>query len=142
MRDSQLALLPLVVRVYRLLAVAKDQWFATVAPIALPLRCLQIRTFGLSMMGLDVRQESTRHSEVMDAITTYLGLGSYASWGEEERLAFLLRELQVGYACISCGCGLAWWVCSCGGGGAPGLPSTGGAGACVLWVCVTMVGVH
>lgn len=62
---------------------------------------LQIRTFGLSMMALDVRQESTRHTDVMDAITTYLGLGSYASWGEEERLAFLLRELQVGDACVS-----------------------------------------
>ncbi|PNW76791.1 hypothetical protein CHLRE_11g476325v5 [Chlamydomonas reinhardtii] len=54
----------------------------------------QIRTFGLCMMGLDVRQESTRHTEVMDAVTTYLGLGSYASWDEPKRLAFLLGELQ------------------------------------------------
>lgn len=41
-------------------------------------------------------QESTRHTEVMDAVTTYLGLGSYASWDEPKRLAFLLGELQVG----------------------------------------------
>ena len=34
------------------------------------------------MMRLDVRQESTRHTEVMDAITTYLGMGSYAAWDE------------------------------------------------------------
>ncbi|GIL52665.1 hypothetical protein Vafri_8482 [Volvox africanus] len=54
----------------------------------------QIRTFGLSMMGLDIRQESTRHTEVIDAITTYLGLGSYASWDEEKRLKFLTDELQ------------------------------------------------
>eukprot|EP00198_Chlamydomonas_reinhardtii_P006481 XP_001695817.1 phosphoenolpyruvate carboxylase, isoform 1 [Chlamydomonas reinhardtii] len=32
----------------------------------------------------------------MDAVTTYLGLGSYASWDEPKRLAFLLGELQVG----------------------------------------------
>ncbi|GLI68046.1 hypothetical protein VaNZ11_012369 [Volvox africanus] len=54
----------------------------------------QIRTFGLSMMGLDIRQESTRHTEVIDAITSYLGLGSYASWDEEKRLKFLTDELQ------------------------------------------------
>jgi len=54
----------------------------------------QIRTFGLALMRLDIRQESTRHTEVLDAITQYLGLGSYASWSEEERVQFLLRELQ------------------------------------------------
>ncbi len=46
------------------------------------LRAPQVRTFGLSMMGLDVRQESTRHSEVVDAVTRYLGLGSYLEWDE------------------------------------------------------------
>ncbi len=40
-------------------------------------------------------QESTRHTEVIDAITTYLGLGSYMSWDEPTRLAFLEKELQV-----------------------------------------------
>ena len=45
----------------------------------------QMSTFELSMMRLDVRQESTRHTEVMDAITTYLGMGSYASWDEVSR---------------------------------------------------------
>eukprot|EP00967_Tisochrysis_lutea_P064769 scaffold84016_cov21-Tisochrysis_lutea.AAC.4 len=34
------------------------------------------------MTWLDVRQESTRHSEVMDTITKYLGLGSYMEWNE------------------------------------------------------------
>lgn len=54
----------------------------------------QVRTFGLAMMRLDIRQESTRHTEVMDAITTYLGMGSYASWNEAQRTEFLLKELQ------------------------------------------------
>lgn len=42
-------------------------------------------------MRLDVRQESSRHSEVMDSITRYLELGSYAEWNEEQRVEFLLR---------------------------------------------------
>ncbi|GFR48761.1 hypothetical protein Agub_g10581 [Astrephomene gubernaculifera] len=54
----------------------------------------QIRTFGLSMMALDIRQESARHTEVMDAVTRYLGLGAYAGWDEGRRLAFLLEQLQ------------------------------------------------
>jgi hypothetical protein len=29
------------------------------------------------MVKLDIRQESTRHSDVIDTITQYLGLGSY-----------------------------------------------------------------
>jgi len=54
----------------------------------------QLRTFGLAMMRLDVRQESTRHTEVMDTITQYLGMGSYAEWDEATRVEFLLQELQ------------------------------------------------
>ena len=29
------------------------------------------------MVALDIRQESTRHTDALDAITTHLGLGSY-----------------------------------------------------------------
>ncbi|MES2917607.1 MAG: phosphoenolpyruvate carboxylase [Pseudomonadota bacterium] len=54
----------------------------------------RLACFGLELVRLDIRQESGRHSRVLDAITQYLGLGSYAAWGEEERQAFLLRELQ------------------------------------------------
>ena len=46
----------------------------------------QVQAFGLALMRLDIRQESTRHTEVMDAITTHLELGSYAEWPEERRL--------------------------------------------------------
>jgi phosphoenolpyruvate carboxylase len=31
----------------------------------------------------------------MDAITTYLGYGSYAEWDEDKRIEFLVNELQV-----------------------------------------------
>jgi phosphoenolpyruvate carboxylase len=54
----------------------------------------QLATFGLCVMQLDIRQESTRHAEVLECITDYLGLGSYGEWSEEQRCAFLLAELQ------------------------------------------------
>ncbi len=38
---------------------------------------MQARIFGLFLCKLDIRQESVKHTEAMDAITTYLGLGSY-----------------------------------------------------------------
>lgn len=37
----------------------------------------QINCFGLGMVQLDIRQESTRHADALDAVTQYLGLGSY-----------------------------------------------------------------
>jgi len=53
----------------------------------------QVTCFGLHLSALDCRQESTRHAEVMDAITEHLGLGSYQAWSEDEKVAFLNREL-------------------------------------------------
>ena len=37
----------------------------------------QVHTFGLFLCRLDIRQESVKHTAALDAITTYLGLGSY-----------------------------------------------------------------
>jgi phosphoenolpyruvate carboxylase len=54
----------------------------------------RVYAFGMALLKLDIRQESTRHAEAMDAVTTYLGYGSYKSWSEQERLDFLTRELQ------------------------------------------------
>lgn len=54
----------------------------------------RIACFGLTLGSLDVRQESTRHTEVVDAITRYLGLGSYAGWSDAEKVGFLVRELS------------------------------------------------
>jgi len=52
------------------------------------------RCFGLALARLDIRQEASRHTEALDAITTYLGIGSYAEWDEPQRLDFLTRELR------------------------------------------------
>jgi phosphoenolpyruvate carboxylase len=53
----------------------------------------RVAAFGVTLARLDVRQDSTRHTEALTAITSALGLGSYADWDEEARLAFLVREL-------------------------------------------------
>ena len=50
-------------------------------------------TFGLFLVRLDVRQDSSRHAAALSEITQYLGLGSYAEWNEEARIDFLQREL-------------------------------------------------
>ncbi|MGU9816956.1 phosphoenolpyruvate carboxylase [Pseudomonas sp. LF135] len=50
-------------------------------------------TFGLFLVRLDVRQDSSRHSSAMTEITDYLGLGRYEDWDEEARISFLTQEL-------------------------------------------------
>lgn len=54
----------------------------------------RVACFGVELLRLDIRQEAQRHTDVLDAITQYLGLGSYAAWSEAERQIFLLKELQ------------------------------------------------
>lgn len=51
-------------------------------------------TFGLSLVRLDIRQDAARHTQALDEITQWLGLGSYAQWNEEQRQQFLLEELN------------------------------------------------
>ncbi|WP_079201025.1 phosphoenolpyruvate carboxylase [Pseudomonas sp. CC6-YY-74] len=59
------------------------------------LDCLRrAATFGLFLVRLDVRQDSSRHAAALDEITDYLGLGRYAEWDEETRQQFLTTELD------------------------------------------------
>jgi len=53
----------------------------------------RVRTFGISMAKLDLRQESDRHAEAIDAITRFLGVGSFLEWDEPSRVAWLEAEL-------------------------------------------------
>ena len=53
----------------------------------------RVYTFGLTLVPLDIREESTRHKIAIDAITTHLGIGSYKEWTEEAKLSFLQAEL-------------------------------------------------
>jgi len=52
-----------------------------------------ICAFGLTLVPLDVRQESTRHTEALDAITRHLGIGSYSEWDETTKISWLQSEL-------------------------------------------------
>jgi len=54
----------------------------------------RLSVFGLTLMRVNIRQESTRHTEALNALTEALGIGSYADWDEEERQRFLVRELD------------------------------------------------
>ncbi|XP_010552117.1 PREDICTED: phosphoenolpyruvate carboxylase 3 [Tarenaya hassleriana] len=54
----------------------------------------QVSTFGLALVRLDIRQESDRHTDVLDAITKHLDIGSYREWSEERRQEWLLSELS------------------------------------------------
>lgn len=54
----------------------------------------QVQTFGLNVFKLDIRQESDRHTDTLDTITTWLGLGSYKEWPEERRIEWLIEELN------------------------------------------------
>ncbi|OMO90176.1 Pyruvate/Phosphoenolpyruvate kinase [Corchorus capsularis] len=54
----------------------------------------RVATFGMVLMKLDLRQESGRHAETLDAITGYLDMGTYSEWDEEKKLEFLTKELK------------------------------------------------
>lgn len=54
----------------------------------------RVRCFGVTLSRLDIRQESTRHSDAIGEITRYIGLGDYSQWTEDDKQAFLIRELS------------------------------------------------
>jgi phosphoenolpyruvate carboxylase len=54
----------------------------------------RVAAFGVVLTRLDIRQEANRHAGALDAITRALGLGSYADWNEDQRVEFLVRELD------------------------------------------------
>ncbi len=60
------------------------------------IRCVQC--FGLSLLKLDIRQDSGRHAAVIAAVCDYLGItneagAGYLEWTEAEKQRFLLKEL-------------------------------------------------
>lgn len=54
----------------------------------------RVKSFGVPLVRIDIRQESTRHTEALGEMTRYLGLGDYESWSEADKQAFLIRELN------------------------------------------------
>ncbi len=59
----------------------------------------RVACFGLTLVRLDLRQEATRHTEAIDAISRLVGgtsEPSYADWDESARQAFLCGQLENG----------------------------------------------
>ena len=58
----------------------------------------RVACFGLTLMKLDIRKESTRHSDVICEVTHYLGIQInnklYRDWSETEKQTFLINELK------------------------------------------------
>ncbi len=61
----------------------------------------RVASFGVSLMRLDIRQESSLHANLLDEITVHLGLGHYHEWSETQKQQFLLTELQAKRPLIS-----------------------------------------
>jgi phosphoenolpyruvate carboxylase len=55
----------------------------------------QVQIFAFCLASLDIRQESTRHSDALDELSRYLQLPvPYGEMDEDQRVAWLLSELQ------------------------------------------------
>ena len=54
----------------------------------------RVAAFGVTLVRLDLRQDASRHTEALSAITRQVGLGDYAAWSEDQRQRFLLQELE------------------------------------------------
>ena len=51
-------------------------------------------TFGLNLAKLDIRQESSRHTKLINSICIRLGLGNYKDWPEDKKIVFLSKEYK------------------------------------------------
>ena len=51
----------------------------------------RVNSFGLRLAKLDVRQDSSRHSDVFSELTRHLGIGDYNQWEEQDKQAFAPR---------------------------------------------------
>lgn len=54
----------------------------------------RLKIFGITLVPLDIREESTKHTNALNAITTWLGIGSYAEWDEDTRVNWLSSEIS------------------------------------------------
>ncbi|KAJ3167441.1 hypothetical protein HDU88_002363 [Geranomyces variabilis] len=89
-RDASELMEPLML-CYRSLVECGDGLIAKGRLMSLARR---ISTFGLSLVKLDIRQESERHAEAVAAIVKWLGLGDYLAWSEDKKQEFLIEELK------------------------------------------------
>lgn len=53
----------------------------------------RVACFGIGLLRLDLRQEASKHTALLEEITQFLGKGSYSSWDESSRFKFLNDQL-------------------------------------------------
>lgn len=70
-----------------------DVGLDTIANGALLDTLRRVAVFGVTLTKLDLRQEASRHAQVIEELTSALGLGHYQEWDEAKRQEFLLEEL-------------------------------------------------
>ena len=51
-------------------------------------------SFGLNLARIDIRQESSRHTKLMNSICNNLDLGKFELWNEKEKISFLSKEFK------------------------------------------------
>jgi phosphoenolpyruvate carboxylase len=54
----------------------------------------RVASFGLTLVRLDVRQEASRHTDAIAALTKHLGLAPYGELSEDDRIRFLLKAID------------------------------------------------
>ena len=75
--------------VYKSLCSAKCEVIANGSVLDLLRRA---HTFGINLARLDIRQESSRHSKLINSICNKLKIGNYDNWSEDEKISFLSKE--------------------------------------------------
>lgn len=56
----------------------------------------KVKCFGLTLLPLDIRQHAEKHQDLMNALTSEWGMGSYLEWSEQDRINFLIEQLENG----------------------------------------------
>ncbi|MCH7741761.1 MAG: phosphoenolpyruvate carboxylase [Proteobacteria bacterium] len=54
---------------------------------------IRVSTFGVTLVDLDIRQNTDEHIDLLDELTQFLEIGSYRDWSEKARNDFLMQEL-------------------------------------------------
>lgn len=54
----------------------------------------RIACFGITLVKLDIRQNSDQHNKVFEELFQHYELGDYSQWSEKKKQTFLLRELK------------------------------------------------
>lgn len=53
----------------------------------------RVQCFGVHLVRLDIRQESSVHTQLLSELSQFLEIGDYEQWSEQQRLDFLYAEL-------------------------------------------------